>query len=83
MGQIPDELVLFGTYQCVTDGGPTSDSREYGYPTLYGRPSYYVLQPKIAVKHFREMQRFGLSTRSTIGDCFIVLIKAHVFYFAR
>jgi hypothetical protein len=37
----------------------------------------------IAVKHFRELRRFGPSTGSTIGDCFSVLVKSHVLYFAR
>jgi len=35
----------------------------------------------IAVKHFRELQ--GPSTRWTIRDTFTVLVKTHVFYFAR
>ena len=34
-----------------------------------------------AVKHFRELQR--PSTGWTVGDCFTVLIKTHVLYFAR
>jgi hypothetical protein len=34
-----------------------------------------------AVKHFRELQHPW--TRWTIGDCFTVLIKSHVLYFAR
>ncbi|OAX35168.1 hypothetical protein K503DRAFT_868441 [Rhizopogon vinicolor AM-OR11-026] len=33
-----------------------------------------------AVKHFRELQQ--PSTRWTVGDCFTILIKTHVFYFA-
>ncbi|KAG1754698.1 hypothetical protein EDD22DRAFT_957419 [Suillus occidentalis] len=36
----------------------------------------------IAVKHFRDLRRLGLSTGSTIGDCFRVLMKSHVLYFA-
>ncbi|KAG2086589.1 uncharacterized protein F5147DRAFT_76126 [Suillus discolor] len=36
----------------------------------------------IAVKHFRDLQRFGPSTGSIIGDCFRVLIESHVLYFA-
>ena len=34
----------------------------------------------IAVKHFKELQRS--STGWTVGDCFMVLMKTHVFYFA-
>jgi hypothetical protein len=37
----------------------------------------------IAVKHFRDLRRLGQSTGSTSGDCFRVLIKSHVLYFAR
>ncbi|KAG2104662.1 uncharacterized protein F5147DRAFT_261829 [Suillus discolor] len=36
----------------------------------------------IAVKHFREMRRYSLSTGSKIVDCFRVLIQSHVLYFA-
>ncbi|KAG2737350.1 hypothetical protein P692DRAFT_20761982, partial [Suillus brevipes Sb2] len=36
----------------------------------------------IAVKHFRDLRRLGTSTGSTIGDCFRVLLKSHVVYFA-
>ena len=35
----------------------------------------------IAVKHFRELQ--GPPTRWTVGDSFKVLLKTHLFYFAR
>jgi len=34
------------------------------------------------VKHFRDLRRLSPSTGSTIGDCFTVLIKSHVLYFA-
>jgi hypothetical protein len=37
----------------------------------------------IAVKHFRDLRRLGPSTGSIIGDCFKVLIKSHMLYFAR
>ncbi|KAG2359373.1 hypothetical protein BDR07DRAFT_220155 [Suillus spraguei] len=36
----------------------------------------------IAVKHFRDLRQYDLSTGSTIGDCFRVLMKSHVLYFA-
>jgi hypothetical protein len=35
----------------------------------------------IAVKHFRELRRY--STRGMIRDCFTVLVKTHVNFFAR
>ncbi|OAX34258.1 hypothetical protein K503DRAFT_869038 [Rhizopogon vinicolor AM-OR11-026] len=36
----------------------------------------------IAVKHFRELRRLRPSRGSTMEDCFTVLIKTHMFYFA-
>ncbi|KAG2033277.1 hypothetical protein BDR03DRAFT_985121 [Suillus americanus] len=36
----------------------------------------------IAVKYFRDLRRLGPLTGSAIGDCFRVLIKSHVLYFA-
>lgn len=35
----------------------------------------------IAVKHFRELRRS--SAGGIVGDCFTVLVKTHVLYFAR
>jgi hypothetical protein len=35
----------------------------------------------ITVKHFRELQ--GPPTRWSVGDSFKVLLKTHLFYFAR
>jgi hypothetical protein len=77
-------LILSGTYTC-----------NYGYEgniqpliiTIWvlntvWEVSALCLAVWIAVKHFRDLQRFGLSTGSTTGDCFRVLIKSHVFYFA-
>jgi hypothetical protein len=37
----------------------------------------------IAVRHFRDLRQLGPSTGLAIGDCFRVLIKSHVLYFAR
>ncbi|KIK38399.1 hypothetical protein CY34DRAFT_15090 [Suillus luteus UH-Slu-Lm8-n1] len=36
----------------------------------------------VAMKHFRELRRLGPSIGSTIEDCFRVLIKSHMLYFA-
>jgi len=77
-------LILSGTYTC-----------NYGYEenvqplvitvwvlnAVWEVPAL-CLAVWIAVKHFRDQRRFSLSTGSTIGDCFRVLIKSHVFYFA-
>jgi hypothetical protein len=85
IGRIPEVLILSGTYTC-----------NYGYEenvqplvitvwvlnAVWEVPAL-CLAVWIAVKHFRDQRRFGLSTGSTIGDCFRVLIKSHVFYFAR
>jgi hypothetical protein len=35
----------------------------------------------IAMKHSRELQR--IPTGWAIGDCFMILMQTHVFYFAR
>ncbi|KAG2034403.1 hypothetical protein BDR03DRAFT_965209 [Suillus americanus] len=40
------------------------------------------LSVRIVVTHFRDLQRLGPSTGPTIGNCFRLLIKSHVFYFA-
>ncbi|KAG1784832.1 uncharacterized protein HD556DRAFT_1314742 [Suillus plorans] len=36
----------------------------------------------IAVKHFHDLRRLGPLTGSIVGDCFRVLIRSHVLYFA-
>ncbi|KAG2341270.1 hypothetical protein BDR05DRAFT_965752 [Suillus weaverae] len=81
---VAEELILSGTYMC-----------HYGYKADYQLLASMVwmlntvwevlalcLSVWIAVKHFRELRRLGPSTGSTIGDCFRVLIKSHVLYFA-
>jgi hypothetical protein len=39
------------------------------------------LAVRITVKHFRELRQH--SAGGIIGDCFTVLMKTHVIYFAR
>ncbi|KAG1779940.1 hypothetical protein EV702DRAFT_48496 [Suillus placidus] len=81
---VAEELILSGTYMC-----------NYGYEADVQLLSSMVwmlntvwevlalcLSVWIAVKHFRDLRRLGPSTGSTIGDCFRVLIKSHVLYFA-
>ncbi|OAX31127.1 hypothetical protein K503DRAFT_870756 [Rhizopogon vinicolor AM-OR11-026] len=77
-----EELVLSGNHMCNNEGG---DQLMISITWILGTVWEIValcLAIWIAVKHFRELRRFGLSTGSTIGDCFAVLIKTHMFYFA-
>lgn len=77
-----EEFVLSGTYQCMG---------EYGEDTLFLVIMTWILALAweilalclavwIAVKHFRELRQ--LPARGIIGDCFTVLMKTHVSYFA-
>lgn len=77
--QIPEELVLSGTYLCDFKGASSNLSAiTWILGTVWEALALY-LAVRIAMKHFRER----LSTGSIIEDCFTVLIKSHVFYFAR
>ncbi|KAG2364156.1 hypothetical protein BDR07DRAFT_1402086 [Suillus spraguei] len=82
---IGEELILSGTYAC--------DYVQGGYPEFLVATTWALntiwevlalcLSVWIAVKHFRDLRRLGPLTGSIIiGDCFIVLIKSHVLYFA-
>ncbi|KAG0691922.1 hypothetical protein DFH29DRAFT_1074126 [Suillus ampliporus] len=80
--RIPEELILSGTYQC-------SINFEGDVPLLYSITWIFAtiwevlalcLAIWIAVKHFRELRR--QSAGGIIGDCFTVLMKTHVGYFA-
>ncbi|KAG2360589.1 hypothetical protein BDR07DRAFT_138174 [Suillus spraguei] len=77
-----EELILSSTYQCSTD---------YGEDVLLLFSIAWILSAVwevlamclavwIAVKHFRELRRH--SSGRIIGDCFTVLMKTHVLYFA-
>lgn len=73
-----EELVLSGTYQCDFEGNSFLLSAiTWILGTVWEALALY-LAVRIAIKHFRER----LSTGSIIEDCFTVLIKSHVFYFA-
>lgn len=73
-----EELVLSGTYQCDFSGdSPHLSAITWILGTVWEALALY-LAVRIAIKHFRER----LSTGSIIEDCFTVLIKSHVFYFA-
>ncbi|KAG2348164.1 hypothetical protein BDR05DRAFT_610456 [Suillus weaverae] len=83
-GASAEELVLSGTHLCT-----------YNNPGDFGFMASMIwmlntiwevlalcLSVWIAVKHFRGLRRLGPSTGSSIGDCFRVLIRSHVLYFA-
>ncbi|KAG1789532.1 uncharacterized protein HD556DRAFT_1446937 [Suillus plorans] len=77
-----EELVLSGTYQCaikfeedVVLLGSISWTLGIAWEVLT-----LCLTVRIAVKHFRELQRH--SAGQIIKDCFTVLLKTHVGYFA-
>ncbi|KAG1809773.1 uncharacterized protein HD556DRAFT_1923 [Suillus plorans] len=73
-----EELVLSGIYQCDYEGTSLPLSAiTWILGTVWEVLALY-LSVRIAMNHFRER----LSTGSIIEDCFTVLIKSHVFYFA-
>ncbi|KAG2133243.1 uncharacterized protein EDB93DRAFT_886387 [Suillus bovinus] len=77
-----EEIILSGTYQCTV--GYTGDFLFLASMTWILATVWEVfalcLAVWIAVKHFRELRQH--STGSVIGDCFTVLMKTHVSYFA-
>jgi hypothetical protein len=82
MRQIPEEFILSGNYMCSNEEGK---SLMVSITWILGTVWEIValcLAAWIAVKHFRELRRLGPLTGSTIGDCFTVLMKTHIFYFA-
>ncbi|KAG1774461.1 hypothetical protein EV702DRAFT_524941 [Suillus placidus] len=80
---VGEELILSGTYTCNYgyEGDQFLNSMVWVLNTVW-EVLALCLSVWIAVKHFRELRRLGPSTGSTIGDCFRVLIKSHVLYFA-
>jgi hypothetical protein len=81
--QIPEVFILSGTYQCMISCAGDSiflQSIIWILGTVWELLAL-CLAVWIAVKHFRELRRY--STSGIIGDCFTVLMKTHVSYFAR
>ncbi|KAG2040665.1 hypothetical protein BDR03DRAFT_97821 [Suillus americanus] len=81
---VAEEMILFGTYICeysYEEDIQLLDSIVWTLNTVWEALAL-CLSIWIAVKHFRGLQRLGPSTGSTIGDCFRVLIKSHLLYFA-
>ncbi|KAG1774491.1 hypothetical protein EV702DRAFT_527316 [Suillus placidus] len=81
---VAEELILSGTYMCTYKSAGNFQllvSMAWVLNTVW-EVIALCLAVWIAVKHFRDLQRFNTSTGSTIGDCFRVLIESHVLYFA-
>ncbi|KAG1774487.1 hypothetical protein EV702DRAFT_1269943, partial [Suillus placidus] len=80
-----EELILSGTYSCayIYKADDLLLISMTWILTAIWEVLALCLSMWIAVKHFRDLRRLGPSTGSTIGDCFRVLIKSHVVYFAR
>jgi hypothetical protein len=81
MRWISDELVLSGTHACgyYMDGDAQFLASSWILGAVWEALALF-LAVWIAVKHFRELPR---QTTWAIGDCFTILVKTHVFYFAR
>ncbi|KAG1775265.1 hypothetical protein EV702DRAFT_453897 [Suillus placidus] len=78
-----EEFILSGTHLCVI--GFAGDTLFLAAMTWILAIVWEVLAlclaVWIAVKHFRELRRYP--TRGIVQDCFTVLMKTHVSYFAR
>ncbi|KAG1798101.1 uncharacterized protein HD556DRAFT_1525692 [Suillus plorans] len=77
-----EELNLSGTYQCsfsYTQDMPLLSSMTWILGTVW-EVLTLCLAVWIAVKHFRELRQH--SAGGIIGDCFTVLMKTHIVYFA-
>jgi preprotein translocase subunit SecG len=78
-----EEVILSGTYQCTTNY--KGDFLLLDLITWILGTTWEVialfLAVWIAVKHFRKLRQH--SAGGILDDCFTVLIKTHVVYFAR
>ncbi|KAG2365606.1 hypothetical protein BDR07DRAFT_1459074 [Suillus spraguei] len=77
-----EELILSGTHQCLISLSEDSlilESIGWVLATMWEALAL-CLAVWIAVKHFRELGQY--SAGGIIKDCFTVLIKTHVLYFA-
>ncbi|KAG2114868.1 hypothetical protein BD769DRAFT_1642263 [Suillus cothurnatus] len=82
--QTLEELIVFSAHMCsyVFEGDVGLFASMIWMLNTVWEVLALGLSVWIAVKHFRDLRRFGPSTGLTIGDCFKVLIKSHVLYFA-
>jgi hypothetical protein len=81
---VGEEQILSGTFVCTYRYGGNVQllaSMIWTLNTVWEVVAL-CLAVWITVKHFCDLRRLGPLTGSTIGDCFRVLIKSHVFYFA-
>ncbi|KAG2103785.1 uncharacterized protein F5147DRAFT_838487 [Suillus discolor] len=80
---VAEVLILSGTYMCDYEYKGNAQLLISMLWMLYTvwEVLALCLSVRIAVKHFHDLRRLGLS-RSIIGDCFRVLMKSHVLYFA-
>ncbi|KAG1760473.1 hypothetical protein EDD22DRAFT_954935 [Suillus occidentalis] len=81
---VAEETILSGVHMC---GYSYEGNFELLAPMVWMLNTVWeviamCLSVWIAVKHFHDLRRLGPSTGSTIGDCFRVLMKSHVLYFA-
>ncbi|KAG2033408.1 hypothetical protein BDR03DRAFT_967741 [Suillus americanus] len=76
-----EELILSGTYRCVVEfeGDVVLLGSIYWILGTAWEVLTLCLAVRIAVKHFRELQR--QSAGRIVRDCFTVLLKTHVGYF--
>jgi hypothetical protein len=80
---IPEEYILSGSYQCwigFAQDVVLLSSIGWIFAIVW-EVLTLCLAVWVAVKHFRELRRH--SAGGIIGDCFTVLMKSHVLYFAR
>lgn len=76
-----EELVLSGTYVCdIAEAQPQLVHWTRVIGTIWEALAL-CLAVRIAIKHFRELKRPGVSTGSTIEECIAMLIKSQVLYF--
>lgn len=82
MKQMPEVVLLNGT-QCVSEvyGGGQLRTLEVYILAAVWHVLTLCLALWISVKHFRQLQSSSTG-RTIVGDCFVVLIKSQVFYFA-
>ncbi|KAG2087335.1 hypothetical protein BD769DRAFT_484678 [Suillus cothurnatus] len=81
---VVEELILSGAYICYykfEKDAQLLTSMVWMLNTTW-EVLVLCLSVCVAVKHFRDLRRLGPSTGSITGDCFRVLIKSHVLYFA-
>ncbi|KAG2044033.1 hypothetical protein BDR03DRAFT_940593 [Suillus americanus] len=81
IGAVGEEYILSGYRVCMTAIWPNKANLGYEslIPTTIWEILVLCLAVWIVIKHFRELKQSPIG--STIGDCFMALIKSHVFYF--